>query len=149
MYYVLQNRAFLVSARLDASLLPHHPLAPTDHLYLLPDPLRSFFFFFLRIRRPPSSPLFPYPTLFRSRAGDLRRLQGLPPAGWFRRDVPADSERRAVPSLSRAHGASGPAGGRLRRGGRLADPDRRRLDRKSTRLNSSHLVISYAVFCLK
>src|SRR2546426_3863907 len=85
------------------------------------------------IRRPPRSTLFPYTTLFRS--GDRAR----------RRPGGALSE----PALPRARGHV--AGRRLpprlgalpRRGGR------RRPDRKSTRLNSSHLVISYAVFCLK
>src|SRR5476649_3023468 len=65
-------------------------------------------FFFLMIRRPPRSTLFPYTTLFRSRRCD------------------------------RAHGCSG-------RGDRRVPA----ADRKSTRLNSSHTVISYAVFCLK
>src|SRR6266480_5905250 len=65
------------------------------------------FFFFLMIRRPPRSTLFPYTTLFRSRA----RCGGCP------RPVPGR------PRLAR--------------------------DRKSTRLNSSHMSISYAVFCLK
>src|SRR5256885_5376975 len=65
------------------------------------------FFFFLMIRRPPRSTLFPYTTLFRSSPGAWRR----PPAPPWRQ--------------------------------------RAWRDRKSTRLNSSHLVISYAVFCLK
>src|SRR5256885_9834622 len=79
------------------------------------------------IRRPPRSTLFPYTTLFRS---DV-----------FRRRAPA---RRAAR-----------AGGNLRRlTRRLARHPHSGLhrhpsDRKSTRLNSSHLVISYAVFCLK
>src|SRR6266705_6106072 len=71
--------------------------------------LRLCFFFFLMIRRPPRSTLFPYTTLFRSPR---------------------------------------------RRGTRSSDDQRycdhsRRGDRKSTRLNSSHRTISYAVFCLK
>src|SRR2546430_12617096 len=73
-------------------------------------------FFFLMIRRPPRSTLFPYTTLFRS--------------------VPV----RGGP----AHTASCLAYPRCRRGG-----TRYREDRKSTRLNSSHSQISYAVFCLK
>src|SRR5256885_5633259 len=75
------------------------------------------------IRRPPRSTLFPYTTLFRST--DRRRLHahGLGTAVADLRDPGA----AAVPA-----GAGGPDG-----------------DRKSTRLNSSHLVISYAVFCLK
>src|SRR5437899_6103367 len=68
-------------------------------------------FFFLVIRRPPRSTLFPYTTLFRS----------------------------ALPG-GRGSGARGRRHGLEHRAGR---------DRKSTRLNSSHLGISYAVFCLK
>src|SRR2546427_9483181 len=73
------------------------------------------------IRRPPRSTLFPYTTLFRSLGGGRDGVMGngLPPATLV-------SDPRA-----RAHG-----------------PDRSR-DRKSTRLNSSHSQISYAVFCLK
>src|SRR5256885_3478116 len=82
------------------------------------------------IRRPPRSTLFPYTTLFRSLAQAVRERVGV---------VDGDAEhgarnveflpwqRRAVVDEMIAHGQ----------------------DRKSTRLNSSHLVISYAVFCLK
>src|SRR5438034_3072726 len=73
------------------------------------------------IRLPPRSTLFPYTTLFRS-------------AG-------AVSEEPA-----RTHRRGGRAGGRTRQRGRECRPQS---DRKSTRLNSSHTVISYAVFCLK
>src|SRR5258705_10119985 len=92
------------------------------------------------IRRPPRSTLFPYTTLFRSRfarASGFRR---------GRRDP--DGEGRERPRARGGHGAPGP----FRRIRRAADggPRRRgRGDRKSTRLNSSHLGISYAVFCLK
>src|SRR5256885_12006878 len=79
------------------------------------------------IRRPPRSTLFPYTTLFRSR--DLRR-----PAHF------------AVQHHQRA-GALGVERAAVQQVGERAD--RREADRKSTRLNSSHLVISYAVFCLK
>src|SRR2546426_9482420 len=79
-----------------------------------------FFFFFLMIRRPPRSTLFPYTTLFRSRS---------------------------------ARGPHERGGGIVESAGGLEDAAaravRRHQDRKSTRLNSSHLVISYAVFCLK
>src|SRR3712207_7142120 len=86
------------------------------------------------IRRPPRSTLFPYTTLFRSRA-----------------HVPRDGEPRGVGHHRR--------GLRARRG-RVRDVEGRRVpggqaegrsggDRKSTRLNSSHANISYAVFCLK
>src|ERR1039457_7605626 len=65
--------------------------------------------FFLMIRRPPRSTLFPYTTLFRSRCSDFER----------------SCEQGSCPFACELS------------------------DRKSTRLNSSHLVISYAVFCLK
>src|SRR5258708_32374100 len=70
-----------------------------------------FFFFFLMIRRPPRSTLFPYTTLFRSHC-----------------------QEQCAPQPCRVH---------AQRGGGLVT------DRKSTRLNSSHQIISYAVFCLK
>src|SRR2546426_3439416 len=90
------------------------------------------------IRRPPRSTLFPYTTLFRSprrtgrraAAGDARR-GGRPPAG---------GPRPPARGGSGGHGTPDPGAPRPSRSGR---------DRKSTRLNSSHLVISYAVFCLK
>src|SRR5256885_5642306 len=72
------------------------------------------FFFFLMIRRPPRSTLFPYTTLFRS------VWNGCHIREWHRACA-----------------------------GRLPGTQPARRDRKSTRLNSSHLVISYAVFCLK
>src|SRR5256885_7920994 len=87
----------------------------------------SFFFFFLMIRRPPRSTLFPYTTLFRSRVND-DALGGLEHVGPDR------------------YGAA-PAWDDVVRG--QHDRPVVREDRKSTRLNSSHLVISYAVFCLK
>src|SRR2546430_10503017 len=75
------------------------------------------FIFFLMIRRPPRSTLFPYTTLFRSHAVD-----GL--LHW--RIEVLDTEADAIEAQLRQH-----------------------RDRKSTRLNSSHSQISYAVFCLK
>src|SRR2546429_3100749 len=83
-----------------------------------------FIFFFLMIRRPPRSTLFPYTTLFRS--------VPLPSEFALRNRAWEEDCRRKVDELS---------------GGKLAYvhvPDR-----KSTRLNSSHGYISYAVFCLK
>src|SRR5690349_22575006 len=78
------------------------------------------------IRRPPRSTLFPYTTLFRSPVGALgilaETMQG--------EDDPAVSQRLAERMQTEAF--------------RVA-----RIDRKSTRLNSSHVEISYAVFCLK
>src|SRR5256885_7934815 len=74
------------------------------------------------IRRPPRSTLFPYTTLFRSL-----------------RQPPPDRRRAAGPRRR----------GRRRAGSRPHHHHLLHADRKSTRLNSSHLVISYAVFCLK
>src|SRR5690348_17639711 len=90
------------------------------------------YLFFLMIRRPPRSTLFPYTTLFRS--GGAREQQGhrqpRDGAGGLRarhRRLPGRGQRRGA----RTAGAHVPE------------------DRKSTRLNSSHPSISYAVFCLK
>src|SRR5256885_3011689 len=94
----------------------------------------SLFFFFLMIRRPPRSTLFPYTTLFRSRCFGGRPRPSVPLGLPARRTL--RNRRRVAPR--------GRAGGPRRR-----RPDEVREDRKSTRLNSSHLVISYAVFCLK
>src|SRR3712207_7917119 len=88
--------------------------------------------FFLMIRRPPRSTLFPYTTLFRSRR----------PAGRGAADDPAGTVGQ-VPGSRRAPGRARGARPAVHR---LAA---RRADRKSTRLNSSHANISYAVFCLK
>src|SRR3712207_8935485 len=93
--------------------------------------LQVFYFFFLMIRRPPRSTLFPYTTLFRSRP--VRARSGARGLGFGR-----DRGRRG--------GASGGGGDGDRRVVPRGDPAR---DRKSTRLNSSHANISYAVFCLK
>src|SRR3712207_6909859 len=88
------------------------------------------------IRRPPRSTLFPYTTLFRSRRGvpaaDQRDLQRL--RAGLHADARAARGRRARRADDRDH--------------RRPAADGRR-DRKSTRLNSSHANISYAVFCLK
>src|SRR3712207_6889976 len=91
------------------------------------------------IRRPPRSTLFPYTTLFRS-PGDVRRLPGVSGAI---ADDPVD-HRVARRGFAVATDAGGFAGGVPQ----LAAGVRGR-DRKSTRLNSSHANISYAVFCLK
>src|SRR5205807_8861496 len=87
------------------------------------------FFFFLMIRRPPRSTLFPYTTLFRS----------------FARTSPATTARAGFATWPAKRSIGGAAAGLPRASAR----GKNRLDRKSTRLNSSHLVISYAVFCLK
>src|SRR3712207_7027526 len=95
------------------------------------------FFFFLMIRRPPRSTLFPYTTLFRSGRCPGRGGGGAPGR--------AERGRRAAQPLVPVHPGGGPLPGRPGpRGSRAAAGDR-----KSTRLNSSHANISYAVFCLK
>src|SRR5204862_7520379 len=76
-------------------------------------------FFFLLIRPPPRSTLFPYTTLFRSSAGPMRSSA-----------TASRTQSRASVTLPSA-------------------VRKKRADRKSTRLNSSHVEISYAVFCLK
>src|SRR3712207_8307802 len=90
------------------------------------------------IRRPPKSTLFPYTTLFRSHRGGRPELGAGRPGNADRarrhdrwpRDPPEDEGRQYVTAFPESAG----------------DP---RTDRKSTRLNSSHANISYAVFCLK
>src|SRR3712207_8907825 len=94
-------------------------------------------FFFLMIRRPPRSTLFPYTTLFRSDGGGL----GLEAAG-----RPVEAVVRAGPALRQRSEHSGGQPGEGTRGGPAGIEV---VDRKSTRLNSSHANISYAVFCLK
>src|SRR5689334_23845625 len=79
------------------------------------------------IRRPPRSTLFPYTTLFRSARADIGSHHG---------------------RLQDVHGRAHARDQNLGRE-RVVLEDRRDLDRKSTRLNSSHSSISYAVFCLK
>src|SRR3712207_9588388 len=89
-------------------------------------------FFFLMIRRPPRSTLFPYTTLFRSlQRGDITRLAVQPHVLDGDRDLVRDGRHQL--DLVRL----------------VAVLAKRGEDRKSTRLNSSHANISYAVFCLK
>src|SRR3712207_7272023 len=83
------------------------------------------------IRRPPRSTLFPYTTLFRSRRG---AVLGDPQLAEVERQPRVDAVQLGQP-LAVAVGVDDVGGPRL--------------DRKSTRLNSSHANISYAVFCLK
>src|SRR2546430_12842763 len=93
-------------------------------MYYVAGAMLYFFFFFLMIRRPPRSTLFPYTTLFRSPA--LEKLHG----GFV---VHLELFERPEQAAIRQYQES------------VADFQ----DRKSTRLNSSHSQISYAVFCLK
>src|SRR2546421_676785 len=106
-------------------------------------PTAFIFFFFLMIRRPPRSTLFPYTTLFRSpfRYASPRNIVAsdkyvLPVA------ISAISPTRLIPLLIIALTMESTKSRCLPRGWRF-------IDRKSTRLNSSHDQISYAVFCLK
>src|SRR5258707_11008022 len=92
------------------------------------------------IRRPPRSTLFPYTTLFRSQ--DALEPAAPPPAG----ELPPADECMKLQSSSDSEEGS-PTTLWRRQGAQL--PPRPSLDRKSTRLNSSHANISYAVFCLK
>src|SRR5690606_41820799 len=89
--------------------------------------------FLLMIRRPPRSTLFPYTTLFRS---DFALV-------YFSR------ERRGDRAVADARDLELPLGDAAREAYRMGDPKIGLRDRKSTRLNSSHVKISYAVFCLK
>src|SRR5688572_31219990 len=99
------------------------------------------------IRRPPRSTLFPYTTLFRSRdIGDVRRPEVRPGDAdelWIAKLAAGDVAiaRRQHDPIVTGRGDEHRIARHIRRQGAL--------DRKSTRLNSSHSQISYAVFCLK
>src|SRR3712207_9000224 len=93
-------------------------------------------FFFLMIRRPPRSTLFPYTTLFRSDERDFT-----PDPLLF-----IDDEQAKAPAAPETPGSPN---GDQREFDRFVASNVRPQDRKSTRLNSSHANISYAVFCLK
>src|SRR5256885_8641010 len=103
--------------------------------------LLLFFFFFLMIRRPPRSTLFPYTTLFRSFTYTSDRWS----TGWTFTTGDFDGDGRIDLFLYNPATGWWYEGISNGSGGFTLSP----LDRKSTRLNSSHLVISYAVFCLK
>ena len=85
------------------------------------------FFFFLMLRRPPRSTLFPYTTLFRSPDNEIAD-RGFRVVGLFHANMETYEDTYAFIGKKTAQ---------------------KMLDRKSTRLNSSHITISYAVFCLK
>ena len=97
------------------------------------------FFFFLMIRRPPRSTLFPYTTLFRSNAIIFRYLT--------EKIREAIEHANMLHAFVQYHGLEQLALSTSELTDLLADLQDR--DRKSTRLNSSHANISYAVFCLK
>src|SRR3712207_7239501 len=88
-------------------------------------------FFFLMIRRPPRSTLFPYTTLFRSAVRGAAGGGGGTGGRARGADRGGAAHRAGDAAAAAGHGAAA------------------REDRKSTRLNSSHANISYAVFCLK
>src|SRR5689334_24017667 len=92
-----------------------------------------FFFFFLMIQRPPRSPLFPYTTLFRSTVGaiDTAGYTHTITIGSYYSDLHVTGDFVIAPTATVEAMTKSP------------------VDRKSTRLNSSHSSISYAVFCLK
>src|SRR5690349_9133874 len=101
------------------------------------------------LRPPPRSTLFPYTTLFRSARGEAPRLADPPVRQGSLFRFPRRPRRPAVAARrrrARRHPRAVRAARRPRRAGRV--PDAQRQDRKSTRLNSSHVEISYAVFCL-
>src|SRR5437867_8922628 len=92
---------------------------------------------------PPISTLFPYTTLFRSVAGlDVIGLEEIEHRRGFERRL------REV-RVGVIHRPTAGVGESMQRANRVRGADERLADRKSTRLNSSHRTISYAVFCLK
>src|SRR3712207_8716637 len=99
--------------------------------------MAGFVFFFLMIRRPPRSTLFPYTTLFRSGGGAVDAGHAGGGCGYYHDDLRAAAR----------HARAGAFLGGLCVGGGLTAFTRR--DRESTRPNPSHAHISVAVFCLK
>src|SRR5690606_40585226 len=98
----------------------------------------------LCIALPPRPPLFPYTTLFRSPGPAASAPRDGAARGWSAAGGAARADRPAGGS-GRSPAGAGPAAG----GPALAGTQEGLPDRKSTRLNSSHVKISYAVFCLK
>src|SRR2546429_9498106 len=90
----------------------------------------TFAFFFLMIRRPPRSTLFPYTTLFRSHLDQLVEEQRAAVGGFEQPGLVAHRAREGALAVAEHLGLE-------------------QQDRKSTRLNSSHGYISYTVFCFK
>src|SRR2546426_1712611 len=114
----------------------------SNFFFYMPATSPTSFFFFLMIRRPPRSTLFPYTTLFRSQ---------FDPSEWS--SPPTEARIVDKPPLGKvivgrgAVNQKGPEAAFLAALHAIRGAGKK--DRKSTRLNSSHLVISYAVFCLK
>src|SRR5690349_22994108 len=98
--------------------------------------MHTIIFFFLRLPRPPRSTLFPYTTLFRSDGKDYPCTGPMLPPGFT---VAMTSAARSLDLIVKKDGKP------FFKGTYTVAAE----DRKSTRLNSSHVEISYAVFCLK
>src|SRR3712207_8969405 len=97
------------------------------------------------IRRPPRSTLFPYTTLFRSQGNEIE-----PTRLWWELGLQETRHRKhASPRLAHSKRSANVGPCDYIRPPALSSSARSPLDRKSTRLNSSHANISYAVFCLK
>src|SRR5690606_41670118 len=102
----------------------------------------SLLFFFVMLQPPPRSTLFPYTTLFRSAMTDTATETSAQPKTAIQM---TDAAARRIHELGQSESADGTTMLRVAvLGGGCSG-----LDRKSTRLNSSHVKISYAVFCLK
>src|SRR5689334_24891285 len=138
-----RNRDKHVSTVRSAGRCSYTGPSATSCIWMLSSPASTLLlFFFLMIRRPPRSTLFPYTTLFRSRTmqsdlSELRSQQAVLQAnGMIGKDVDLQVGDSVV------HGNVSAV--------QIADGTPKVIvDRKSTRLNSSHSSISYAVFCLK
>src|SRR2546427_5905417 len=89
------------------------------------------------IRRPPRSTLFPYTTLFRSQQGGRDLAAGVCRDGGVANGLQRDAQAQALAGFPAVEGVA------------VMGQQGQQGDRKSTRLNSSHSQISYAVFCLK
>src|SRR2546422_7591856 len=99
------------------------------------------------IRRPPRSTLFPYTTLFRSRVGAVQRVKPRDAVN-VRETLAISRQQPPTPGQLLSDALEDAQSERRLQLGHLA-VETNGLDRKSTRLNSSHGYISYAVFCLK
>src|SRR5438477_222096 len=105
----------------------------------------------LLLPHPPTPPLFPYTTLFRSARtpGTVASAAPVDPAATSERNLRRDKFSRAIATSSCAVDTLARSQARWRPSAGRAAACRRRPDRKSTRLNSSHMSISYAVFCFR
>src|SRR5205807_8571777 len=104
----------------------------------------SLLLFSPHIRHPPTFPLFPYTTLFRSPVPASVKITRVIPSGTGMDKIPVNADGRPADTAAYRTRLEG-----LEHALTLLLNNNRAQDRKSRRLNSSHLVISYAVFCLK